>query len=316
MHNFRVGVSERLRIDEATVARLNPSAVYCHASAFGSRGPRALDPGNDALMQALTGFERAVGGAGNEPLAATWIPIDMTGGWIGAVGILAGLYARAKQGRGQLVTTSLLGAGMLLQSGTYQRDGQVVRQPELDGQQTGYGPGYRLYRCADGSWLAVVIPHAGAWQRVAALPACEGLPAEYVPLRRSRDDELALRAEQVLQAALSTEPAAAWAARLSELGVLSEVTQVIDRDQFRRRILDDPYNQQLGRVMSYDALSWGHFEQLGILLRCGPDAVPNTERMLPDVGEHSSAVLRELGFEAPEIDALLEAKLVRQHKPA
>ena len=80
LHNFRVGVAERLGIGEETVARLNPDAVYCHATAFGATGPRAAFPGNDALMQAVTGFERAVGGAGNEPLAATWIPIDMAGG--------------------------------------------------------------------------------------------------------------------------------------------------------------------------------------------------------------------------------------------
>jgi crotonobetainyl-CoA:carnitine CoA-transferase CaiB-like acyl-CoA transferase len=48
----------------------------------------------------VTGFERAIGGAGNDPIAATWIPIDMTGGWVAAAGVLAGLYARAG-GRGQ-----------------------------------------------------------------------------------------------------------------------------------------------------------------------------------------------------------------------
>jgi crotonobetainyl-CoA:carnitine CoA-transferase CaiB-like acyl-CoA transferase len=312
LHNFRVGVSARLGIDEATVVRLNPSAVYCHASAFGARGQRATLPGNDALMQALTGFERAVGGAGNDPLAATWIPIDMVGGWVGAVGILAGLYARAKQQRGQLVTTSLLGAGMLLQSGVYQRDGEVIRQPELDARQTGYGPGYRLYECADGEWLAVVIPDPGAWQRVASLPECARLPADYVPLRRGRDDGVARSAEDVLQAALASAPATLWRARLQELGVLVEVTESIDRDQFRRRILDDPMNQQLGRVMSYEALAWGNFDQVGILLRCGPDAAPTIARMLPDVGEHSVAVLGELGFERKEIDALLDTKAVRQ----
>lgn len=312
LHNFRVGVSTRLGIDEATVARLNPGAVYCHASAFGASGPRALSPGNDALMQALTGFERAVGGAGNDPLAATWIPIDMAGGWIGAVGIMAGLYARAKQGQGQVVTTSLLGAGMLLQSGVYQRDGEVIRQPELDRGQTGYGPGYRLYECADRKWLAVVIPDPRAWERVARLPQCVGLPEDYVPLRRGRDDEIASRAEEVLQAALAAAPAAVWSSRLSELGVLAEVTESVDRDQFRCRILDDPFNQQLGRVMSYDALSWGNFDQIGILLRCGPHAATTTAGMLPDVGEHSVAVLRELGFEQREVDALFEAKVVRQ----
>ena len=111
LHNFRVGVAERLGIDEATVARLNPDAVYCHATAFGDTGPRAAFPGNDALMQAVTGFERAVGGAGNDPIAATWIPIDMAGGWVAAAGMLAGLYARAAGRGGQQVTTSLLGAG-------------------------------------------------------------------------------------------------------------------------------------------------------------------------------------------------------------
>jgi crotonobetainyl-CoA:carnitine CoA-transferase CaiB-like acyl-CoA transferase len=312
LHNFRVGVSTRLGIDEATVARLNPSAVYCHASAFGVSGPRAFFPGNDALMQALTGFERAAGGAGNEPLAATWIPIDMTGGWVSALGILAGLYARATQrGRGQRVTTSLLGAGMLLQSGVFQCNGEVVRQPELDGGQTGYGPGYRLYECADGQWLAVVIPTPSAWGRVGQLPECAGFPTVYLPLRRNRDDALALRAEEVLRVALASAPAPAWCTRLRDLGAEAELAESLDRDQFRRRILDDPLNQQLGRVVSYTALSWGNFDQLGILLRSGPHAASKSAPMLPDVGEHSVEILTELSFEPREIDALLQSKVVR-----
>ncbi len=52
LHNFRVGVAERLGIGPDDVGRLNPHAVYCHASAFGPTGPRAKAPGNDALMQA------------------------------------------------------------------------------------------------------------------------------------------------------------------------------------------------------------------------------------------------------------------------
>ena len=167
LHNFRVGVSERLGIDEATVARLNPNAVYCHASAFGPVGRRAKNPGNDALMQALTGLERAIGGTGNQPTAATWIPLDMSGGWVAAIGILAGLYGRTVTGRGQQVATSLLGAGMLLQSGVFSRDGRCVRGPELAGDQAGYGPGYRLYQAGDGDWIAVVIPNPESWRRAA-----------------------------------------------------------------------------------------------------------------------------------------------------
>ena len=220
LHNFRVGVSARLGIDEETVARLNPHAVYCHASGFGTYGPRAPFPSNDALMQAVTGLERAIGGAGNDPLAATWIPIDMAGGWVTAVGILAGLYARATSGRGQQVATSLLGAGMLLQSGVFQRDGECVRGPELDGAQTGYGPGYRIYECGDGEWLALVVPDEESWRRLRALPEMSALPATYAPLRGGPDDALAREAEGVLEQAFATAAAADWTARLQARGAV------------------------------------------------------------------------------------------------
>jgi crotonobetainyl-CoA:carnitine CoA-transferase CaiB-like acyl-CoA transferase len=315
LHNFRVGVAERLGIDSETVARLNPNAVYCHASAFGATGARASFPGNDALMQAVTGFERAVGGAGNDPLAATWIPIDMSGGWVAAAGMLAGLYARTSAGRGQLVVTSLLGAGILLQSGVFERDGELVRGPELDAGQTGYGPGYRIYSGGDGHWFALVLPDHEAWLRLAALPEVTSLPATYAPLRGGAVDAVARQAETVLEAAFATAPAAQWVARLHGLGLLAELIEPLDRDGFRRAVLDDPVNRQLGRVVSYQTADWGHFEQIGPLLRCGPAepmAAGGPRLMLPGVGEHTVQILAELGFSAEEIDALLAAKVARQ----
>ncbi len=312
LHNFRVGVSERLGIDEATVARLNPQAVYCHASAFGTTGPRAKAPGNDALMQALTGFERAVGGAANDPIAATWIPIDMVGGWVAATGILAGLYARATSGRGQRVATSLLGAGMLLHSGVFQRDGRLVRGPELDARQTGYGPGYRIYEAGDGGWLALVVPDPDAWARLGALPEAASLPATYAPLRGGADDAVARDAEAVLEAAFATAGADEWLTRLRAVGVPAERVEDMDRDRFRQGILDDPVNRQLGRVAEYETADWGHFEQIGPLLRCGPGGGDGPARMLPGIGEHTVAVLTDLGFGPDDVEALLAAKVVRQ----
>jgi crotonobetainyl-CoA:carnitine CoA-transferase CaiB-like acyl-CoA transferase len=312
LHNFRVGVSERLGIDEATVAGLNPRAVYCHASAFGSTGPRAKAPGNDALMQALTGFARANGGAGNDPVAATWIPLDMAGGWVAAAGILAGLYARATSGRGQQVATSLLGAGMLLHSGVFRRDGEVVRGPELDADQTGYGPGYRLYRAGDGDWLALVVPDPEAWARLGALPEAAALPETFAPLRGGPHDSAAGEAETVLEAAFAGAGAAAWVARLRALGLPAEQVRAVDRDRFRQGILDDPVNRQLGRVAAYQTADWGHFEQIGPLLRWGPEPAGGPDLMLPGVGEHTTAVLSDLGFSRAEIDALLATKVVRQ----
>ena len=311
LHNFRIGVAERLGIDAATVAALNPGAVHCHASAFGSRGPRATLPGNDALMQAVTGFEVANGGEGNEPTAATWIPVDMSGGWIAAAGILAGLVARARTGQGQRVDTSLLGAGMLLHGGVFLRDGAVVRGPALDADQTGYGPGYRLYRCAGDTWLAVVVPEPAAWDALRETVA-DGLPPTYAPIRGGAGDEDARKAEAVLEPAFAARRAAEWATRLRPLGVLAEVVRDVDRDAFRRGILDDPLNQQLRRAVAYETAEWGGFEQIGPLLRCGPDAAGGPSLHLPGVGEHTIEVLTELGRASDEIEALLADDVARQ----
>jgi crotonobetainyl-CoA:carnitine CoA-transferase CaiB-like acyl-CoA transferase len=321
LHNWRVGVAERLGLDAATVARLNPSAVYCHASAFGSSGRRAALPGNDALMQAVTGLERAIGGDGNDPVAATWIPVDMTGGWVAAIGMLAGLYARAAGGgRGQSVETSLLGAGILLHSGAFFRDGELVRGPALDAAQTGYGPGYRIYQCGDGQWLALVVPTAQGWRALGDL--VPRLPQQYAPLRGGALDSVARAAEGVLEAAFATATAAGWARRLRAqapgpaaqlgAGLLAELIEPLDRDAFRRKVLDDPVNRQLGRVACYDTADWGRFEQVGPLMRTGPEPCAGARLMLPRVGEHTVAVLAELGLSPAGIQDLLEAKVARQ----
>jgi crotonobetainyl-CoA:carnitine CoA-transferase CaiB-like acyl-CoA transferase len=315
LHNFRVGVSTRLGIDEDTVAQHRPDAVYCHASGFGPTGPRAKSPGNDALMQALTGFERAVGGDGNEPTAGTWIPIDMTGGWVAAIGMLAGLYARAVTGRGQRVATSLLGAGMLLQSGVYQRDGEVIAGPTLDGAQTGYGPGYRIYEAGDGKWFALVIPSADSWARIASYVDAETFPPTYVPLRGGADDDVAREAEAALAAAFLTAPRDAWLDRLRDAGALVEEVVEMNRDEFRRGILDDPTNRAIGRVASYETDDWGHFEQIGPLLRRGPEAGDGPRMMLPGIGEHTVEVLRELGFDDQSINQLIDDGVARQLAP-
>ncbi|MBO0854190.1 MAG: CoA transferase [Nocardia sp.] len=310
LHNFRVGVAERLGIDARTVAELNPNAVYCHASAFGGSGPRAKSPGNDALMQALTGFERAIGGADNDPIAATWIPIDMAGGWVAAAGIALGLYQRATRSAGQKVVTSLLGAGMLMHSGVYIRDGELISGPTLDRNQTGYGPGYRIYQGSDGHWFALVLPDPESWSRTAEIADASGL-GDYTPLRCGADTE-ARAAETLLETRFATAPAEHWVTTLRAARVNAELIIPMNRGQFRHTILDDPVNRQLGRVVGFRTADWGYFEQIGPLIRTGPDVIGGPRLMIPRVGEQSEEILRELGFDDTQVDELITTKVVRQ----
>jgi crotonobetainyl-CoA:carnitine CoA-transferase CaiB-like acyl-CoA transferase len=205
----------------------------------------------------------------------------------------------------------------------FSRDGELVRGPSLDAAQTGYGPGYRIYKCGDGQWLALVVPSVAAWRALADL--VPGLPGEYVPLRGGALDSGARAAEGVLEATFATASAADWARRLRSLapgpagqgiglrpGLLAEPIEPLDRDAFRRKILDDPVNRQLGRVASYDTADWGWFEQIGPLVRTGPEPGVSTRLMLPRVGEHTASVLAELGLSETEIQDLLEARVARQ----
>jgi crotonobetainyl-CoA:carnitine CoA-transferase CaiB-like acyl-CoA transferase len=151
-----------------------------------------------------------------------------------------------------------------------------------------------------------------AWARLGALPEAAALPETFAPLRGGPHDSAAGEAETVLEAAFAGAGAAVWVARLRALGLPTEQVRAVDRDRFRQGILDDPVNRQLGRVAAYQTADWGHFEQIGPLLRCGPEPAGGPDLMLPGVGEHTTAVLSDLGFSRAEIDALLATKVVRQ----
>ena len=127
--NFRKDVLERLEIDYERLSALHPGLVYCHISAFGTRGPRANQAGTDITLSAYSGLivgEAKVDEHG-APEGITSGPIaDYSSGLAAATGICAALYRRGLSGRGQLVETSLLRAAMAVQ------DSFIMREPLTD----------------------------------------------------------------------------------------------------------------------------------------------------------------------------------------
>ena len=300
-HNSRVGLAERLGYDEASVRAVNPQVVYSFASGFGETGPRALLPTNDQLMQALSGIEHSQGGTGQAPTYLVWGAVDVTGGWIAACGVLAALYARRRTGKGQRVSSSLLGAGLTLKSGAFVSDGAVVSGPVLDAGQRGYGACYRLYQGADGGWLALAVPDAVTWDRLRHAVRVPGLPSSPPPLRirpGERQPE-----EEILEVAFRGKDAVVWVRELWAADVPVEPVPDLDRSGFAAALLDDPVNRQLGRFTGYTWGQRGRVEQPGFPPRFGPD--PTSYRTgIPGLGEHTAEVLEGLGFDAAARAAL------------
>lgn len=294
--NSRVGLAERLGYDEARVRAANPNVVYSFASGFGVTGPRALLPANDQLMQALAGIEAAQGGYGAEPTFLSWGSIDVAGGWISACAILAALYARRRTGAGQSVSSSLLGTALFLKSGAFVAGERVVEGPVLDQDQLGYGAAYRLYQGADGAWFALAVPDQPAWDALRRL--VDGLPAAPPPLRTRGGDRQP--EEKLLEAAFATRPADEWVSLLGEARIPVEPVAECDRTAFIERIVDDPVNHQLGRVISHRWGERGRVDQVCYPPRLSPEPQRRPRHRIARLGEHTAEVLEAVGFDADD----------------
>src|SRR5579859_5466857 len=165
--NSRLGVLNRLKIDYATLAQINPSIVTMSVNGFGERGPFAPKPGFDPVLQAMGGMMTAQGGD-SDPVLFT-IPVnDIAAATLSVLGICLGLFHRLRSGAGQRVWTSLVGCSTIMQSGELVRF--AGRPPAVRGGRDFVGPTAldRFYRVTDG-WLRVQAPSSAAARLVGLL---------------------------------------------------------------------------------------------------------------------------------------------------
>jgi crotonobetainyl-CoA:carnitine CoA-transferase CaiB-like acyl-CoA transferase len=154
LDNFRLGVRERLGVDYAALAPLNPRLVSCSINTNGTRGPDAALPGFDPVLQARSGQMSAQGGDGGEPVFHAIAVNDVATAAMGAFTIIAALHARQRTGSGQDTETSLAAQSAFYQSGDL--TWYAGRPPLAMGGRDciGFGALDRFYRCADG-WLTL-----------------------------------------------------------------------------------------------------------------------------------------------------------------
>lgn len=132
MHNFRPGVMERLGFDYQSVYSVNPSVIYGEISGYGNEGPWKDNPGQDLLLQSLSGLTWLSGNAGG-PVPMGLSIIDMLAGNHLAQGLLACLFRRTISGEGALVQVSMLESAFDFQFEaitTYYYDGKLPERSQ------------------------------------------------------------------------------------------------------------------------------------------------------------------------------------------
>ncbi|PRY52568.1 crotonobetainyl-CoA:carnitine CoA-transferase CaiB-like acyl-CoA transferase [Arcticibacter pallidicorallinus] len=175
MHNFRPGVMERLGFDYNSVKAIKPDVIYGEISGYGSEGEYKDRPGQDLLLQSLTGLTWLTGNADSGPVAMGLSIVDMLAGAHLAEGILACLYRKAVSGEGGLVQVSMLESAYDFQFETittFMNDGGENPQRSLTNNANAYlGAPYGIYQTADG-YLALAM---GSIPVLGKLLGCDAL---------------------------------------------------------------------------------------------------------------------------------------------
>lgn len=173
-HNFRPGVMEKIGLDYASVQSINPKIVYASVTGYGTEGPWAAKPGQDLLVQSVSGLTHLSGNAEDGPVPFGLSVTDIMCGNHLTQGIIAALIKRAKTNKSVLVEVSLLESALDVQFEvltTYLNDGgQLPKRSKVDGSAHAYlSAPYGTYQTKDG-YLALAM---GNLNKISALIGCD-----------------------------------------------------------------------------------------------------------------------------------------------
>lgn len=301
VENFRPGIMDRFGLGYALLHEKFPRLIYASISGFGQDGPSRERTAYDLILQGMGGLMGITGEEGGPPVKVGVAIADICAGMYAAFGILAALRVRDRTGSGQLVDSALL-------------DGQVSWLTYAAGIYfaTGESPGrlgsahpsivpYQAFRTADG-FLNVAVGSEAIWRRF-----CEVLDRALAsdPRFTTNPDRVAHRREliQYLDAIFAARPTAAWMEILDGAGVpngpILEIAEVFTDPQVRHR-------QMLVEIEHPTA---GRIKQTGVPVKLSktPGRIRNAP---PTLGQHTDAILRELGMSKSEIEALRRENVI------
>jgi crotonobetainyl-CoA:carnitine CoA-transferase CaiB-like acyl-CoA transferase len=302
VENFRPGVMAEIGLGAELLTERFPKLVYCNISGFGRDGPYRDRPGFDQIAQGMSGFMSLTGTAESGPTRAGIAIADLLAGIFAAQGVMLALLVRARDGRGQIVDTSLLesmvgvlswGAGMYFETGA---------APPQAGHHHPLSSPYGRFRARNG-YLNIASGNDAMWKKLArALGREDWLtdPRFSSPMARIQNrSELS----EAIDAVLAERDVSHWVTVLNDAGV--PTGPVLDVEQ----VFSDP--QVLARQMLFELPhpEVGTFRTTGLPIKLShtPGAIT---RRPPLLGEHTDEVLSECGISETERAALRERKII------
>jgi crotonobetainyl-CoA:carnitine CoA-transferase CaiB-like acyl-CoA transferase len=303
VQNFRPGTMERLGLGADELGRRHPRLIYVSISGVGETGPYVKKRVYDPIIQALSGFaDIQAQPVTNRPQMIRTIVADKTAAIFAAQAISSALYAREKTGFGDHIRVAMLDAMI-----SYLWPEGMMQYTVVGGETSAGDPNDRpdlVFKTKDGYITAGTISDS-EWQgfcKAAGDPALAADPRFATPSARSVNATARINkmAEYIAE-----HTTAEWLQRLDAADVpcapILRRSEVIDNEQVvARKIIAEFDQPAVGRVRQPKPAA--RFERNEAAIG-GP---------APRVGEHSRAILREIGYGDDAIDAMVNDRAVRE----
>lgn len=302
--NYRMGTMEKLGLGYEELKKVNPGLIYAAVSGYGRTGPLAEKPGFDLIAQGFSGLMSITGHPGGPPAKTGNSVADINGGILTCVGVLAALVHKMKTGQGQFVETSLMEAAMqqtYWQAAMFFATGLSAKP--LGSAHPLTAP-YQAFKTKEG-YVNIGGANQSNWERIADTlghPEWKTDPRfETNSVRLQNNDLLASEIEKVLASHGTDHWIAAFDAAGVPAGPVNSIEQALTHPQaIAREMVVETNHPTAGRVKGV-----GHPIKFGGLPRPEPKAAP-------ELGQHSSEVLKEFGFSDAEIQVLITEKVIQQ----
>jgi crotonobetainyl-CoA:carnitine CoA-transferase CaiB-like acyl-CoA transferase len=300
--NFRPDVKFRLGIDYERLKKINPRIVYASISGFGQTGPYAKRPGFDHIVQGMAGLMSITGHPDHGPMRAGIAVADTGAGLYCALGIMTALLEREASGKGQWIQVSLLQAMIAMldfQAARWLVSKEIPAQAGND-HPTSIPTG--VYPTADG-YINIAAGEQAMWKRLCAALGAEALyaKAEYATEEARSANRVALNRDvsDITRRRTSAEWLTAFEQGSVAAGPINRVDEVFEDPQVRHLRIAQPLTHP----------ARGPIELVGQPFQM--DRTPSELRATaPARGEHTDAILAEIGYSDREIEALHSAGVV------